>query len=76
MGIVRELIYDADKPAPGLPKLVFVDFGAEYTGNSFFPIMMRQEKVGFQIIQLRISVTLQIKGVVMVIQKILVLCCL
>ena len=36
MGIVRELIYDADKPAPGLPKLVFVDFGAEYTGNSFF----------------------------------------
>ena len=36
-GIVRELIYDADKPAPGLPKLVFVDFGAEYTDTLFFP---------------------------------------
>ena len=37
MGIVRELIYNTDKPASGLSKLVFVDFGTEYTCNSFFP---------------------------------------
>ena len=37
IGIVHELIYDTDKSTPGLPKLVFIDFGAKYTGNSFFP---------------------------------------
>ena len=36
-GIVREIIYDVDKPAPGLCKFVFIDFGTEYTGTSFFP---------------------------------------
>ena len=35
-GIVRELFYDETKPAPGLPKLIFVDFGVEYTGDTFF----------------------------------------
>ena len=37
IGIVWELIYNADKPAPSLPKLVFIDFGTKYTGTSFFP---------------------------------------
>ena len=37
IGIVWELIYDTDKPAPSLPKLVFINFGAEYIGNLFFP---------------------------------------
>ena len=36
-GIVTELFYDETKPAPGLPKLIFVDFGTEYAGDSFFP---------------------------------------
>ena len=36
-GIVKDIFYNVDKPAPGLPKLVFVDFDVEYTGDTFFP---------------------------------------
>ena len=37
IGIVKELFYNANKPAPALSKLVFVDFNVEYTGEMFFP---------------------------------------
>ena len=36
-GIVKEIFYDSNRPAPQLPKFVFVDFGVQYTGRSFFP---------------------------------------
>ena len=36
-GIAREKVYDKNKPAPGLPRFVFVDFGKAYTGPTFFP---------------------------------------
>ena len=36
-GIVKEIFYDTNRPAPQLPKFVFVDFGVQYTGRSFFP---------------------------------------
>ena len=37
MGIVKDIIYVEDKLAPKLPKFVWVDFGNDYTGSSFFP---------------------------------------
>ena len=36
-GIMKEIFYNVDKPAPGLPKLVFMDFDVEYTRDIFFP---------------------------------------
>ena len=36
-GVVKDIIYDEGKTAPALPRLVWVDFGANYKGDSFFP---------------------------------------
>jgi hypothetical protein len=36
-GTVVDIEYDAGTPAPGLPKCVWVDFGSDYTGPTFFP---------------------------------------
>ena len=36
MGIVQEIFYDENKPAPGLPKFIFADFNVECTGDTFF----------------------------------------
>ena len=35
-GIVKELFYDANKPAFALPKFVFADFDIECTEETFF----------------------------------------
>ena len=35
-GVVKEIVYDDGVSPPGLPKCVWVDFGAGYTGPSFF----------------------------------------
>jgi ATP-dependent DNA helicase PIF1 len=35
-GTVVDIEYDAGTPAPGLPKCVWVDFGSDYTGPTFF----------------------------------------
>ena len=35
--MVKDIVYDHDIPAPKLPKFVWVDFGEDYTGPSFFP---------------------------------------
>ena len=37
VGLAKEFIYDSDKSPPHLPHFIFVDFGAEYKGKSFFP---------------------------------------
>ena len=34
MGIKKELFYNANKPAPALPKFIFIDFDIEYTGDT------------------------------------------
>jgi hypothetical protein len=36
-GIVKDMVYDDDRPPPKLPKFAWVDFGTDYTGPSFFP---------------------------------------
>ena len=35
-GVVKEIIYDEGVQAPALRKCVWVDFGDDYTGESFF----------------------------------------
>jgi hypothetical protein len=50
IGIVKDIVCDDDRPTPKLPKFVWVDFGTDYTGSSFFQIMSA-EKVGFPCIQ-------------------------
>ena len=37
VGILKDLVYDADQPPPRLPKYVWVDFREGYTGPTFFP---------------------------------------
>ena len=36
-GIAKKIFYDVDKTAPGLPKLVFIDFDVEHARDMFFP---------------------------------------
>ena len=36
-GIVKEIVYDRDKPVLGLPRFAFADFGNGYIGPTFFP---------------------------------------
>ena len=35
-GVVKDLVYEPGVVAPGLPKFVWVDFGEQYTGRTFF----------------------------------------
>ena len=37
IGTVKEIVYESETAAPSLPSFVIVDFGAAYTGDSFFP---------------------------------------
>ena len=36
-GNIKEIFYDENHMVLELPRVVFVDFGAQYTGESFFP---------------------------------------
>ena len=36
-GIVKEMFYDENHVAPDFPRVLFAHFGAQYTGESFFP---------------------------------------
>ena len=36
-GVVKDIVYDSQTSAPGLPKYIWVDFREQCTGETFFP---------------------------------------